>query len=70
MDDSYLPSAACQRVVGYRFGAGLGFGLGGLDAFAEGRYQAASYGEDSDLSDLSFAVVTAAIGLSISLGGG
>lgn len=59
-----------DSTFGYQFGAGLGFGLGGLDAFAEGRYQAASYGEDSDFGDFSFAVVTAAIGLSIALGGG
>lgn len=58
-----------DSTFGWQVGAGIGFALGGLDAFAEGRYQAASYDADSDLGEFDFAIFSLAVGLSFELGG-
>jgi opacity protein-like surface antigen len=58
-----------DRTFGWQAGAGVGFALGGLDAFAEGRYQSAAFDTDSDLSDLDFAIFSIVVGFSIDVGG-
>ena len=61
-----------DNAFGFQFGAGLGFALGGVDAFAEGRYARAGFDADSDLSDgeeFTFAAFGLVAGLSFNLGG-
>lgn len=62
-----------DRKFGWQIGAGLGFDLGGIGAFAEGRYQAASFDADSDVAvtadGTDFAIFSLAVGLSFELGG-
>ena len=58
-----------DSTFGFQFGAGLGFALGGLDAWAEGRYARAAFDEDSDFGDFNFANFGITAGLSFNLGG-
>ncbi|HKK92493.1 MAG TPA: outer membrane beta-barrel protein [Longimicrobiales bacterium] len=61
-----------DRTFGYQAGAGIGFDLGPLPTFLEGRYQAASFdpgvfGEDIPLED--FSIFSIILGFSFELGG-
>lgn len=62
---------ADDSTFGFQLGAGLGFDLAGIGAFAEGRYQRASFADDAAvLPDATFAIFSVAVGLSVELGGG
>ena len=59
---------AKDSAFGFQLGAGVGFDVAGLGAFAEGRYQAAQFSE-GDVGDLDFAIFSLAVGLSFDVGG-
>lgn len=63
------PVSVDDRTFGWQLGAGIGFPLGSLNGFAEGRYQAASFDADSEFGELDFAIFSLIVGLSIDLGG-
>lgn len=56
---------------GYQVGAGLGFELGSLPMFLEGRYQAASYDDFGEFGegDLDFSIFSIILGFSFDLSG-
>lgn len=61
-----------DNAFGFQLGAGVGFNLGPVDGFAEGRYARAGFDADSDLSDgeeFTFAAFGLVAGVSINLGG-
>jgi opacity protein-like surface antigen len=59
-----------ESAFGFQAGAGMGFALGGLDAFAEGRYTHASYDAESEGADSAVtAFFSIMVGLSFDLGG-
>jgi opacity protein-like surface antigen len=58
-----------DSTFGWQLGAGLGFDIGSLNAFGEGRYHSASFDEDGDLGEFDFAMFAVAVGLSFGLGG-
>jgi opacity protein-like surface antigen len=62
--------AVDDSAFGFQLGAGVGFDLLGLGAFAEGRYQTAAFADDADvLTDATFAIFSVAVGLSFQFGG-
>jgi opacity protein-like surface antigen len=58
-----------DRTFGWQAGAGVGFDLLGLGSFLEGRYQSASFDEDSEFEELDFAIFSIIFGFSFDLGG-
>lgn len=59
-----------DSAFGFQLGAGVGFDLAGIGAFAEGRYQRAAFADDAEvLTDATFALFSVAVGLSVELGG-
>lgn len=58
-----------DSTFGWQLGGGIGFPIGPVNGFAEGRYQAASFDADSEVSNLDFAIFSLIVGLSIDLGG-
>ena len=58
-----------DRTFGWHVGGGIGFDLGSLPAFLEGRYQAASFDSDSEFDELDFAIFSIIFGFSFDLGG-
>ncbi|HKK92492.1 MAG TPA: outer membrane beta-barrel protein [Longimicrobiales bacterium] len=65
-DDGSDPS---DSAFGYQVGAGVGFDLGSLPTFLEGRYQAASFDADSEVGELDFSIFSIILGFSFDLGG-
>lgn len=58
-----------DSAFGFQLGAGVGFDLAGIGAFAEGRYQRAGFANDAEvLADQTFSIFTIAVGLSVELG--
>lgn len=58
-----------DSTFGYQVGAGLGFDLGSLPAFLEGRFQGASFDADSDVGELDFSIFSIILGFSFDIGG-
>lgn len=58
-----------DSTFGWQLGAGANFDLAGIGAFAEGRYQSASFDADSEIGALDFAIFSVSVGLSVALGG-
>ena len=59
-----------DSAIGIQLGAGVSFPLGSFNGFAEGRFQRAGFADDADvLPDLTFSIISLAVGLSIDLGG-
>ncbi len=61
--------SADDRTFGWQAGAGFGFDIGSLPAFLEGRYQRASFDEDSEFEELDFAIFSIIFGFSFDFGG-
>ena len=59
-----------ESAFGFQLGGGLGFDLGGLEAFTEARFFSASFeAESPSLSDESTSFLSVAFGIVIDLGG-
>jgi len=60
-----------DRTFAFQLGAGIGFDIGSLPAFLEGRYQAANYDDFGDLGDgeAEFSLFSILFGFSFDLGG-
>jgi opacity protein-like surface antigen len=59
-----------DSAFGFQVGAGVGFDLMGVDAFAEGRYQTAAFADDADvLTDSTFSIFSIILGVSFDIGG-